>query len=152
MVLHVTPTAGGIAEPRTLRAKQRIVVTILCVLALWPVGQRLLVARYDLNPWKFFGWAMYCRPPATIDLEIRAPGTESAAVTVPADWGRRTARFLYWRKHAGALVRPRRLGRILLELNPGLHEVEIVVTHTRLDSTSARIVSRSFDYRYGQDE
>ena len=30
--------------------------------ALWPIGHAALVARYDVDPWKLAGWAMYTRP------------------------------------------------------------------------------------------
>lgn len=143
------PEPAQLPESRVLRAKRRGIVIVLCVLALWPAGHRLLAARYDVNPWKFFGWAMYCRPPGKITMEIRAPGgPASGLLLVPPDWEHLSGRFLRWRKHAGSLARPDRLGRILLEENPGLQEIEIDVRHTRLRSKSARVASQAFEYRY----
>ncbi|HSQ00629.1 MAG TPA: hypothetical protein VL049_25680, partial [Candidatus Dormibacteraeota bacterium] len=55
-----------------LAAKQRLVVSVLAVLALWPLAHRALVWRYDLDPWRFFGWAMYCTPRLPVDVSLFA--------------------------------------------------------------------------------
>ena len=43
----------------TLAGKQRLVFAVLALLAVWPLAHRVLVWRYDIAPWRFFGWAMY---------------------------------------------------------------------------------------------
>lgn len=47
--------AGLVIKRRAWRA-------ILSALALWPLLHFTLVKQYAINPWKFFGLAMYCRP------------------------------------------------------------------------------------------
>ena len=45
-----------------IRTKRRLVVFGLAAFTIWPLVHRGLVARYDTNPWRLFGWAMYCVP------------------------------------------------------------------------------------------
>ena len=44
------------------RAKARVVGTLLLLVAVWPLAHRQLVVRFDVNPWKLYGFAMYCTP------------------------------------------------------------------------------------------
>ena len=46
----------------SLRAKQYVLAGLLLLLALWPLAHRALVVRYRVDPWRLFGWAMYCTP------------------------------------------------------------------------------------------
>ena len=42
--------------------KARLVGGIVLLIALWPIAHRQLVTRLDVNPWKLYGFAMYCTP------------------------------------------------------------------------------------------
>lgn len=131
---------------------RRLVVTVvLCMLIVWPAAHRMLVARYDTNPWKLFGWAMYCRPPIVVRLAIEPTGAVYPSdPAVPGDWQLRVDRFLYRRKHVGTLAQPRALARSVLDLNPDLQGIRFVVTHLRLDSRSATIAPHRYEYTYTQ--
>ena len=48
------------------RRKARIVGTLLVAIALWPLVHRQLVTRLDVDPWKLYGFAMYCTPHAVV--------------------------------------------------------------------------------------
>ena len=47
------------------RVKTLIAVGLLCMVGGWPPIHRALVWRFELNPWEFFGWAMYAAPRPT---------------------------------------------------------------------------------------
>ncbi len=51
----------------SIHAKTRVVVTGLCVLAVWPLMHAVVVRVTGLSPWEGFGWAMYCVPPRVIN-------------------------------------------------------------------------------------
>ncbi len=55
------------------RAKQRVVAGALVVLALWPLAHVALVRALDLNPWNWFGWAMYTTPPKRLTASVVDP-------------------------------------------------------------------------------
>lgn len=139
----------------TLRGKKLFVGAILLAVTVWPAAHRLLVARYDMSPWKFFGWAMYCRPPSQISVVIDRPGMNSgdppSTFTAPVDWDVRISRFLRWRKHAGSIVRPDRLARIVFAQNPDVSEVTIGVTHTRL-TWGGMVESWQYEYAYDRSD
>ncbi len=43
------------------RVKKRIVFVSIVLLALWPIVHQWIVAKYDIDPWLFFGLSMYTR-------------------------------------------------------------------------------------------
>jgi hypothetical protein len=48
-------------------ATKRILACILLVaVCIWPMAHYGLVRALDLNPWKWFGWAMYTVPPMRV--------------------------------------------------------------------------------------
>ena len=47
----------------TYASKQRLAGILLVVLGLWPLAHFFVVRALDLNPWNWFGWAMYTTPP-----------------------------------------------------------------------------------------
>ncbi len=46
----------------TSRNKARVALALLLLFAAWPLAHRTLVVRHGINPWKLYGWAMYCMP------------------------------------------------------------------------------------------
>ena len=55
------------------RAKTLIAAGLLALVGTWPFVHRVLTSRYDLNPWEFFGWAMYATPRPTVVVSVLAP-------------------------------------------------------------------------------
>ncbi len=138
----------------TLAAKQRLVVAALGVLAAWPLAHRALVARYGLDPWRFFGWAMYCTPklPVLVEIRERRDGAvqEVALRDLPRD-ARRAANKLKKRRALwGTLASPDRLGAALAASRPGAADFEVTVERWFLDPATARIAARRDVYDYPQ--
>ena len=136
----------------TLAAKQRLVVAVLAVLAAWPLAHRALVRRYDLDPWRFFGWAMYCTPklPADVYLFTIENGVRTA---VPVDEltpaHRRSVYALRARRGLwGTLASPSRAGAALLAARPNAAAVEVVVSKWYLDPTTATIATHDERYQF----
>lgn len=45
-----------------MRLKQGLASGLLLLFIVWPIGHRVFSEVYLINPWKYFGWAMYCVP------------------------------------------------------------------------------------------
>lgn len=131
-----------------LRRKRGIATGVLIALAIWPCAHRLLVARLDLNPWRFFGWAMYCQPNLRPIVRIAAePGGESAIVP-NGTTAEALDRFLRERHVWGRLRQPDRLAEIVLLEHPDFSAVEIVVERRRLEAGTGRLGTVRDVYRY----
>ena len=142
----------------TIESKRRIVWLGLVVLALWPPLHHAIFRRFDLSPWKGFGWAMYCVPPRVINtspfsLDDRAPVSTArlndpqrrAIYDAAGEFGR-------WRAEFGTLVKPDELADVILELYPQLMGVEITVERVAVDRASATFVPERMDrYQYRRE-
>lgn len=136
----------------SLAIKKAIVAVVLAIASLWPLAHRVIVPIFDLNPWKFSGWAMYTvpsPPPMAFVLKIEA-GT-----VVPIEYTplvkRRLDEFRHRRRALGTLQRPTELARSVFEANPGLDEFIILVHKTNLDHKTALITLSKADYFYERD-
>ncbi len=136
----------------TLAAKQRLVVAVLAVLAAWPLAHRALVTRYDLDPWRFFGWAMYCTPKLPADVSLF---TIENGVRIPVSFDDLTpaqrrsvdalrARRVLW----GTLASPSRAGAAVLAARPNADVAEVVVSKWYLDPTTATIATHDERYQF----
>jgi hypothetical protein len=136
----------------TFTAKQRLVVAVLAVLAVWPLAHRALVVRYDLDPWRFFGWAMYCTPKLPTDIYLFAVEN---GVRVPVDLQsltpkqRRSVDSLQRRRSVwGSLASPEHVASAILAAKPQADAAEVVVSKWYLDPASAHIATRDERYRF----
>lgn len=140
--------------------KRRVVSVFLVLFALWPLAHYALTQRFCTDPWKLFGWAMYCVPGPMKTVRIVAVGD-----------GGRVKRLDYRdylpieqvlvdsfraRRHAlGDLASPDPLAAGLLALHPDFEGVVVAVLRLELDPESARLV-RSIDHsthwRDGRDQ
>ena len=135
--------------------KRRLVIGGLSILTCWPLAHRALVATFELNPWKFCGWAMFCVPnPRTVAVLYGFRGDQ----LVPFPPGQlRPEDEQTVRDYAG---RRQLLGRLAgqsdietlaqkpLAENPQLDRVGMVVPQLTLDSRTARIATRQDVYVY----
>jgi hypothetical protein len=68
------------------QAKARLCGALLALVALWPLLHRPLVVIADVDPWKLFGFAIYCTPHhVSVDLidRSRAPAREIRGDELP---------------------------------------------------------------------
>lgn len=130
-------------------AKKRVVLALLTACAVWPLAHYALSVRYGLNPWKFFGWAMYSAPPPRIELKLNGRrGGRPVPVPRLAEFRAAAGAFARRRAAYGRLLPPDRLARTVLSARPGLDGLSIRVRRWVLDPGSARIVPRDRTYRY----
>jgi hypothetical protein len=132
--------------------KRNAVAALLAWVALWPLAQRALVARFEIDPWKLGGFAMYAAPTLPVLVGIFAPEAGRLALldeaTLPAEARARLDRFRVERVALGRLREPRDAARAILAARPELHGVVLVVQRTTLDPRTARTRTSSERFVY----
>lgn len=130
--------------------KQRLVVCGLALLALWPLAQRALVVRFDVDPWKLGGFAMYCAPRPRVEIGL-FDATDGDPVPIPparltASVREAVREFRARRILLGRLASYQPLARALLDARPEIERLRIEVTRIVLDRASARVASETIGY------
>lgn len=137
------------------QTKARIFGTIAILLMVWPFIHRYLAEVYDINPWEFWGIAMYCTPHhCRVELFDHSSG-EPARIDQPSmrfEVRRKVRVFQYTRSDLGQFLPPRELSRTILAEYPDITDLEIAVTVTRLDGKSAMMQDWKMSYRYGRED
>lgn len=116
-----------------VETKRRILVVMLVLFTAWPVAHGFLVERYLINPWRLFGWAMYCVP--TYEPQVRFFGFskgKTGEIVFPSDRPRaelERIRYIRARGQIGALASPEVLAAELFEIYPELDGLAIDVSH-----------------------
>ena len=134
----------------SLVARARIAVALLVLLAGWPYLHRALVERHQLDPWRFFGFAMYCYPKNDVRLGFFTPVGEELQVVplsaLPPGLESELRRFRKRRITIGS-HRPDEVAR-RLRASLGLDELVVQVRQLHYDTGSASFRERVTDYRY----
>jgi hypothetical protein len=129
-----------------------VLVAVLLMAGLWPFAHHVLVERWEANPWKFAGWAMYTEPVPPVLVALFEPRDGgfvylqelSLAPVVLAELDRFKAR----RRELGRLVSPDDLARVALGARQDLFSVSVLVQRFRLDPKTAMITTTRQRYDY----
>ncbi len=140
----------------TLLGKQRLVAVTLALLALWPLVHIAVVARYHVDPWRYFGWAMYSQPKLPVRISVyERQGDERLRIAArELDPALRKARrrLVNRRLRWGTLAPVDGFGRQVLAARPEAEVIEIDVHHWYLDPATAHIATRSESFVYRRDD
>ncbi len=140
----------------SFQTKRRLMFGLLLLLLAWIPLHGWLVRRFELNPWKFSGWAMYTRPQPTVYVRFFDAGGEQLRPLEVAQISDRhrdaTTAFLRRRQHLGKLLRPDALVPGVLADNLEVERLAVVVTHEGLDPETAMMVPKRFGYHYRRQE
>lgn len=138
--------------------RRRLVVTLVVVLAIWPLCHFFAMRALDLDPWNWFGWAMYTQPAERIRVSYASLDGEPLTYenidarsldALRRGYGPWSRRYLRVHGHAP----PDELARILLEAIEGWEGAVIRIERIGLDRASARIaVLRTDEYRYRRED
>ena len=137
------------------RLKKAIVIGLLVVITLWPAAHHVIVRRYGLNPWKWFGWSMYTVPPK--QLQVRplsgATGRQLPFNALSAEQQRdlMASYNAFGDRHneLGRWVRPDEFARALFDCYPDEDHIDLVVQRFGLDRETAmyqRVEEYTFTY------
>lgn len=124
--------------------KRSLVLSVVVFFAIWPLVHHAAVRTLDLNPWKWFGWAMYTTPPRMIRLRaVDLMGRPlrwnelSGAQRAAADTA--YVRFHGRRRELGPWAPPDAYARTLFAVFPEIEGVRIHVEERRVDRGSAAL-------------
>ncbi len=141
--------------PASTRFRTGLLAAIVVFVALWPLAHRLLVARYQINPWKFGGFAMYVTYVSSIPglFQVTSAGfrpVDPAGLSPEA----RDAfeRFRMRRSAFGRLVDPDEALRVVHADHPELEHAMVVVQRLTLDPRDGRIASEKETFAYSAGE
>ena len=126
----------------TAHAKARLVGSLLLAIALWPIAHRQLVVHQDVNPWKLFGFAMYCTPhDVVVDLVDRSGAAPQRLdpAAFPAPLRESYQRFAARRAVLGRFVAPDALARDAFAALPELRGLTIAVSVFSLEFGQASV-------------
>lgn len=132
--------------------KKRLAASLVIGYLLWGGVHRYLVHRFEINPWKFGGMAMYAIPAPKISIGFFEPRPDGGLR--PLEISREPAdqplflRYFQDRRHAGRLLPPDALAERIFAQRQDVDACAIVVTRLSLDSETATIVSSRRGYRY----
>lgn len=134
----------------SLAARSRLAVASLALLALWPLAHHALAARLQLDPWRYFGFAMYCYPKTDVSVRFleRRGGQRRpiSLASLPDSLIPALRRFRADRLTRGRL-RPDALAPHLWAAS-GAEELVIEVWTLHYDVETARFLERVDDYVY----
>ncbi len=153
--LPLVPLRGDVAFVPlrgNLRRKTSVIGLLLAAFAIWPLLHHVVAKRYFVNPWRLFGWAMYCVP--VYQPQVRFFTTrdgqllEIAYPRVSSDNALAYDRFLRQRPQLGTLAEPGALGRVFFRQYPQLDQVTVQVTQPVYHYDTDRIREAYFEYGF----
>ncbi len=133
--------------PSATRAKTRVLMVLLGLLAVWPLVHHALVLRWDLSPWHYCGFAMYCLPRPRLRIDFEGGGRPLDA-TIKKRIHPWVAAYADKRQAMGELAEPDTVARAILATAPELASFEIVVTTFYFDVPSASFLKKVRRYPY----
>jgi hypothetical protein len=131
--------------------KLRLVHAALAAFTIWPLIQLVLVARFDVSPWKLCGWGMYSTPRLdTVEMEVygrvAATGRVVQLFTPSAPLLDEAHRFLESYRWLRSLAPQASLVRTAFADHPAWDEVRLVLLRAGMDRSSGMIEPVRVEY------
>ena len=128
-------------SPRTRRASiQALVVATLA----WPLVHGLLVARFELDPWELFGWAMYSEPAPRVQVRVEVERSgEWKPLRAMGGLRRAVREYARRRTTLGRIASPDALVAEAFASDPTIERLRIVERRIRLDPGTAHLVGEA---------
>lgn len=133
------------------RLRRRLALSLLTAVTVWPLLQHGLARSLELDPWAFFGFAMYSVP--NLRLNVRAgaldgSGREPDWSAVPFSSYALLREYAERRARYGRLLSPDHLARRLLDANPEIPQLLIRIRRWRISPETSRLEPVDTDYVY----
>jgi hypothetical protein len=122
--------------------KRNAVALLLAWVAVWPLVQRGLVARFAIDPWKLGGFAMYATPSLPLLVALQVPRDGQLVLldeaTLPPPTRAALRRFRVERLALGRMRASDAAARVVLDARPDVPAVVVLLQRTTLDPVTAR--------------
>jgi hypothetical protein len=130
-----------------LAVKRRILLAILGTLAVWPIVHGWVVKRWDLDPWRFFGFAMYAVP-ATYQWVHEFELHDDREVSLHSNKFEQEALRLHinlMRQRAvlGDLIEPNELAEALFAERPEMSGLKVLLHRVAVSPETSRVEVRN---------
>ncbi len=139
-----------------IQTKRKVIFIFLVILLIWPMIHHLLVIKYDINVWKFFGLSMYCVK--IFDSHISIYETKAHSNKAPIDIEKlpesikqKIQKFQSQRELYGKFLSPYSLAILLFEHQPQANHIVFEIEILEINKKTARIQSRMDRYEYSRD-
>lgn len=127
-------------------------IIALAILTVWPLIHYVVGQIGSFNPWKGFGWAMYCVPPWHFEVKVKQihPSQRPQLGQKCAQLLQLVQReFLQKRGTLGPLAKPDRVAAMIFDMGSNVQTIDIHVLKGRVDRKTAMYVEEwSYIYRY----
>lgn len=144
-----------------IELKRRIILVVLVFFSVWPLAHYGVVHKYDLYPWKWFGWAMYTVPVRRLVATATSlpDGRQLKPGNPPSEQDKQLIeaynKFSSYYMQLGELVEASEFARALFKAFPDVNELAIKVQDVRLDRETAMIILEEIEepqYTYTRSE
>jgi hypothetical protein len=133
--------------------RRRAIVAITAATILWPLAHLVLVARFGVDPWELFGWAMYSQPAPRVSVRVDVErGGEKGPLRAMGelrgqlrDWARR-------RSTLGRLASPDPLAGRIFASDPTIDAAVVVVRRLELDRKTGYLIDRDETLRIAREQ
>jgi hypothetical protein len=125
----------------SVQARRTAMAGIVALVLFWPLAHMGLVAQAHIDPWEFFGWAMYSKPATRVQVRVEVErGGEVKPLRAMGEMRRRVRDFARARTALGSFASPTDLLAAIFESDGTIETVGIVLRDIRLDLDSAILV------------
>lgn len=136
----------------SLRVRSIAAAGLIAVVFFWPFAHHVLAERVGFNPWKGFGWSMYCTPPPEVNLQIGETGPRGARLLplglAPPAVQAAVREYRRERELWGAWSSPDTLADTIRAWRPDVQTIVIRVRTLRFRAGEDRWRESTVDYRY----
>jgi len=128
--------------------KRRLLGTFLVLFGLWPAVHHVLVRSHGTDPWKLFGWSMYCVPGPMKTVRVVGAFEDGSLLrlgfrTYSPEEQHSVDTFRERRRALGELASPDGLLEDMLRFHPEFEAVLVGVLTLELDRESAILEPRT---------
>jgi hypothetical protein len=129
--------------------RRRALLGLTIGVILWPIVHLGLVARAGIDAWELFGWAMYSRPEARVQVrvDVERGGTREPLRAMGA-LRRQIERYARDRSTLGRLASPADLLEAVFASDASIEAIELVRRRVELDRGTAMLVAQEEHERY----